>query len=46
VNLLRGKPQEEIIAHGLVAPNGTAGFNLIPFLLILAFTKDRSNFNT
>lgn len=44
--LSEGKPQEEIIDHGLIARYGTAGFNLMLFLLSLACTQDRSSCNT
>lgn len=41
-----GKPQEEIIDNGLIARYGTAGFNLMLFLLHLACTQDGSSCNT
>ena len=44
--LSEGKPQEETIDHGLIASYGTAGFNLMLILLILASAEDWSSFNT
>lgn len=38
--LLEGKPQEETIDLGLIACYGTAGFNLMLILLILASPED------
>ena len=38
--LSEGKPLEETIDHGLSASYGTAGFNLMLILLILASAED------